>query len=63
MVDKQLMIEGKGLSKIFSDFWGRPKVTAVKAVDIRVEAGTVFGLIGPNGAGKSTLIKLLLGHL
>lgn len=57
------MIEGIGISKVFNDFWGRPKVTALKDVDISVRQGSVFGLLGPNGAGKSTLIKLLLGHL
>lgn len=34
--------------------------TALNALDLRVEAGTVFGLIGPNGAGKTTTIRLLL---
>ncbi|MEM4248168.1 MAG: ABC transporter ATP-binding protein [Candidatus Nanoarchaeia archaeon] len=57
------MIEGIKLCKTFKDFWGRPKVNALKDVDIVVESGTVFGLLGPNGAGKSTLLKLILGHL
>lgn len=58
-----MAIEGRNLSKVFNDFWGRPKATALKDLDITVEEGTIFGLLGPNGAGKSTLIKMLLGHL
>src|SRR5271167_4071755 len=38
-------------------------LTAVDAVDLRVEAGQFFGFLGPNGAGKSTTIKMLTGLL
>ncbi|MDA0321416.1 MAG: ABC transporter ATP-binding protein [Verrucomicrobia bacterium] len=51
------------LHKTFKDFWRRPKVHALKGVDLEVQPGEIFGLLGPNGAGKSTLIKLLLGLL
>ena len=34
-------------------------VTALKGVDLDVEAGDFFALLGPNGAGKSTLIGIV----
>lgn len=37
--------------------------TAVHALDLSVEPGSVVGLIGPNGAGKSTVIRTLLDLL
>ena len=33
---------------------------AVDHLDLRVEAGEVFGFLGPNGAGKTTTIRTLL---
>jgi ABC-2 type transport system ATP-binding protein len=53
----------RGLTKVFKDFWGRPKARAVDDVDFEVRRGEVFGLLGPNGSGKSTTVKLLLGLL
>jgi ABC-2 type transport system ATP-binding protein len=52
-----------GLTKVYRDFWGRPKVTALDDLNLTIERGEVFGLLGPNGSGKSTTIKLLLGLL
>ncbi|HEU4578378.1 MAG TPA: ABC transporter ATP-binding protein [Polyangiaceae bacterium] len=34
---------------------------AVKAVQLRVEPGEIFGLIGPNGAGKTTIFNVVTG--
>ena len=53
----------RGLTKVFKDFWGRPKARAVDNVDFEIRKGEVFGLLGPNGSGKSTTIKMLLGLL
>jgi ABC-2 type transport system ATP-binding protein len=57
------VVSVKGLTKIFKDFWGRPKAKAVDNVDFEVRPGEVFGLLGPNGSGKSTTVKMLLGLL
>jgi ABC-2 type transport system ATP-binding protein len=58
-----VVIETRGLGKIYRDFWGRKKVHALKSLDIEVRKGEIFGLLGPNGSGKSTTIKLVLGLL
>ena len=57
------MISVRGLTKVFKDFWNRPKARAVDNVDFDVRRGEVFGLLGPNGSGKSTTVKLMLGLL
>src|SRR5256885_6413591 len=63
MNNSEVVIAVRGLTKIFKDFWGRPKARAVDNVDFEVHRGEVFGLLGPNGSGKSTTVKLLLGLL
>ena len=52
-----LAIETMGLTRRFGS------LTAVNAIDLRVERGTFYGFLGPNGAGKSTTIKMLTGLL
>ena len=52
-----------GLVKDFSVGLRGLKLRAVDHLDLRVDAGQVYGLLGPNGSGKSTTIKLLLGLL
>ena len=61
--DPNVIIETQNLTKIYRDFWGRQKVRALKALDLEIRKGEIFGLLGPNGSGKSTTIKLLLGLL
>jgi ABC-2 type transport system ATP-binding protein len=61
--DGEIVVSVRGLTKVFKDFWNRPKARAVDNVDFEVRRGEVFGLLGPNGSGKSTTVKLLLGLL
>ena len=62
-MSRDVIIETRNLTKVYRDFWGRPKVQALKALDVKVERGEIFGVLGPNGSGKTTTIKLLLGLL
>src|SRR5215204_6507941 len=58
-----VIVETRKLTKIYLDFWGRHKKTALRALNIEIRKGEIFGLLGPNGSGKTTTIKLLLGLL
>ncbi|OQW96876.1 MAG: hypothetical protein BWK77_03335 [Verrucomicrobia bacterium A1] len=59
----ETMVEAAGLTKVFRDFWRRPRVRAVDGLSLSVGRGEVFGLLGPNGSGKSTTLKMVLGLL
>src|SRR5271156_72113 len=61
--DPGVFVETHKLTKIYRDFWGRQKKTALRALNIEIRKGEIFGLLGPNGSGKTTTIKLLLGLL
>ncbi|MFZ9383329.1 MAG: ATP-binding cassette domain-containing protein [Ilumatobacteraceae bacterium] len=50
-------IIASGLVRHFGS--GDSVVRAVDGVDLRVEAGEIFGFLGPNGAGKSTTVRVL----
>jgi ABC-2 type transport system ATP-binding protein len=62
-MQSEVIIETRSLSKVYRDFWGRQKVRALKALDLEIRRGEIFGLLGPNGSGKTTTIKLILGLL
>ncbi|MBN1269226.1 MAG: ABC transporter ATP-binding protein [Kiritimatiellae bacterium] len=61
--NREPVIEAEDLTKVFRDFWCRPKVRAVNGLTFEVGRGEVFGLLGPNGSGKSTTLKMILGLL
>src|SRR3954471_20623692 len=50
-------VEAEGLVKTYRSRAGT--VEAVRGVDLRVQAGEIFGFLGPNGAGKSTTMRML----
>ena len=47
------IIKTRGLTKRYG------KLTALKALNLQVETGAVFGFVGPNGAGKTTTMRIL----
>ncbi len=50
-------IEIQGVSKRFG------QVHAVKALDLVVRRGGIYGLLGPNGSGKTTTMRMVLSIL
>ncbi|MFN8493703.1 MAG: ABC transporter ATP-binding protein [Caldilineaceae bacterium] len=52
-----IVIHAENLTRRFGDF------VAVDHLNLRVEAGQIFGFLGPNGSGKTTTIRMLLGLL
>jgi ABC-2 type transport system ATP-binding protein len=50
-------VETHGLTKRFE------AVEAVRALDLSIGEGEMFGLVGPDGAGKTTILRMLCGLL
>src|SRR6267143_2024149 len=59
MIDAAVAVSG--LTKVFPVPFHRQPIVAVRDLNLRVEAGEVYGLLGPNGSGKSTTLKIILG--
>ena len=57
----EFAVEVSGLTKIYKAEGRGEAKHALKAVDLEIPRGSLFGLLGPNGAGKSTLINILAG--
>ncbi len=55
-----IVLEVKGLWKVFHIGFFRKRVEAVRGTSFAVKRGEIFGLLGPNGAGKTTTIKAIL---
>jgi ABC-2 type transport system ATP-binding protein len=53
----QAMIEARDLVKSFGGH------RAVDGVNLRINAGEIYGLVGSDGAGKTTTIRMLVGAL
>jgi ABC-2 type transport system ATP-binding protein len=49
--------EGIEVEALVREFKNGPR--AVDGIDLRVEAGEIYGFLGPNGAGKSTTVLML----
>ena len=63
MQRSEAIVEARGLTRAFRDFWMRTRAMAVDHIDLEIRSGEIFGLLGPNGSGKSTTIKMILGLL
>jgi ABC-2 type transport system ATP-binding protein len=58
-MSERLVISTNALRRVFGGRRKRDTVEAVAGVDLRVEAGQIFGFLGPNGAGKTTTLRIL----
>jgi ABC-2 type transport system ATP-binding protein len=56
-MSSSVMVQAQGLTKTYKGKDGQ--VDAVRGIDLRIEAGEIFGFLGPNGAGKSTTVRML----
>mgnify|MGYP002716864742 CR=1 FL=1 len=52
-------IEIRGLTKTYAGAGGQAPKQALKALDLSIPAGSIFGLLGPNGAGKTNLLEAI----
>jgi putative ABC transport system ATP-binding protein len=59
MASRPPVFETRGLTKVYG--MGEVEVMALRAVDLRLEAGELVVLLGPSGSGKSTLLNILGG--
>jgi ABC-2 type transport system ATP-binding protein len=56
-------ISTRDLTRRYGTRFSHTQLTAVDNLNLKVEAGSLYGLIGPNGAGKTTTLRMLAGLL
>ncbi len=61
MLLNMIALEADNLVKVFRDKKQEREVRAVDGINLKINAGEIFGFLGPNGAGKTTTIRLLAG--
>jgi len=59
----QPALEFEGVTKQYSRWFSKRRVTALESLSLAVEPGEIFGFLGPNGAGKTTAIHLAMGFM
>ncbi len=60
MIDAKPTTAAVEAEALVKHYGGRSGVVeAVRGVNLRIDAGEVFGFLGPNGAGKSTVVRML----
>ena len=57
--DKQMIIELKDVSKIYSE--SGQSIRALSEIGLSIKKGELIFILGPSGSGKTTLVKLISG--
>jgi lipooligosaccharide transport system ATP-binding protein len=58
-VTDELLVEARGLTKVYPRRGSASEFRAVDAVDFELRRGEAFGFLGPNGAGKSSTMRMV----
>ncbi len=53
--EQTVAVSARGLVKSYGD------IQAVRAIDLEVRTGEIFGILGPNGAGKTSTLEMIEG--